>query len=57
MKGDPEMKREAIDGDDRLKYFLPPLRKEGKNTKFLYPTVLSKDAILTEKGVLPRKNP
>ena len=32
---------------------MPPLREEGKNTK-LYPVVLSKDAILTAKGVVPR---
>ena len=48
------MKEKAIDYDDRLNYFLPPLRDEGKNTNFIYPTVLSNDAILTSKGILPR---
>ena len=49
------MKEKAIDYDERLDYFLPPLREEGRtNNKYLYPTVLSNDAILTSKGIIPR---
>ena len=54
LKDDPTMKEKALEYDERLDYFLPPLRDEGKNTKYIYPTVLSKDAILTSKGVVPR---
>ena len=48
------MKEKAVDYDDRLNYFLPPLRDEGKNTNVFYPTVVANDAILTKKGVFPR---
>lgn len=48
------MREKAYDFDERLNYFLPPLRDEGKNTNYIYPTVLSKDALLTAKGVVPR---
>ena len=54
LSEDQTMKDKALDYDDRLNYFLPPLREEGKNTKVFYPTVVSNDAILTEKGVFPR---
>ena len=54
MKEDGSLKDKAYEFDERLNYFLPPLRDEGKNTKFIYPTVISKDAILTAKGVVPR---
>lgn len=53
IKDDPKLREQAEDEDERLKYFLPPLRDEGKKSK-AYPVVLSKDAILTAKGVLPR---
>ena len=50
------MKEKVLNYDERLKYFLPPLRDEGKNTKYIYPTVISNDALLTAKGVMPRRN-
>jgi len=54
LNDDGTLKDKAYEFDERLNYFLPPLRDEGKNTKFIYPTVISKDAILTAKGVVPR---
>ena len=33
IKEDPSLKDRALKDDDRLKYFLPPLRPEGKDTK------------------------
>eukprot|EP00347_Sterkiella_histriomuscorum_P019401 403341766 len=54
LNEDNTLREKAYDYDERLNYFLPPLRDEGKNTNYIYPTVLSKDAILTAKGVMPR---
>ncbi len=57
LNEDNTLKDKAYEYDERLNYFLPPLRDDGKNTKFVYPTVLSNDAILTAKGVVPRNKP
>lgn len=54
LNDDNTVRAKALEYDDRLNYFLPPLRDEGKNTNYIYPTVLSKDALLTSKGVVPR---
>ncbi|CDW91718.1 UNKNOWN [Stylonychia lemnae] len=54
LNEDNSLREKAYDFDERLNYFLPPLRDEGKNTKYIYPTVLSNDALLTAKGVVPR---
>jgi hypothetical protein len=48
------LKRRALEDDDRLKYFLPPLRDDNNKTSKVFPIVLSKDALLTAKGVVPR---
>lgn len=53
MKDDPQLKESVKENDDRLKYFLPPLRNDVKDTK-TFPIVISDDAILTKKGVVPR---
>jgi len=54
LRENPDLKERAKNADPRLKYFLAPMRDDNKESKY-FPLVLNEEALLTEKGIIPRK--